>query len=171
MDALGVAVASGAGYVVGDGVAVSETGKAGPLLLRVSRLPWGSTTWTLVGAPAWPPCSRRVATWCARSRWWRWRCGPRHAIRDAPRSLHGTGLRHRCRDDFVLVHLHWEAHLQLLHRGLHGVADACLHRVDAVLIGAGAHATAEGLVADVTLAGAGVLASEGQDGGGALGAG
>ena len=51
---LGVAVTSGAGDFVGDGVAVG-TGKAGPLLLRVSRLPWGSETWARVGALAWPP--------------------------------------------------------------------------------------------------------------------
>ena len=67
-------------------------------------------------------------------------------------------------DDFVLVDLYWEAHLQLFHRRVHSVADACLHGVDAVLVGAGAHSTAEGLVADVALAGAGVLASEGEDG-------
>ena len=60
---------------------------------------------------------------------------------------------------------------QLFDGGVHGVGYACLDGVDAVLIGAGTHATAEGLVADIALAGAGVLTAEGEDGGGALGAG
>ena len=70
-----------------------------------------------------------------------------------------------------MVDLDGEAHFQFFHGGIHGVGDACLDGVDAVLVGAGAHATAEGLVADIALAGAGVQAAEDEDGGGALGAG
>ena len=122
-----------------------------------------------MGAPAWPPSRPKggdlvrsqqmvaVAVWA----------------HHAPYATHSAAsavlaCASAVGDDFVLVHLHREAHLELFHWGVHGVADACLHGVDAVLIGAGAHATAQGLVADVALAGAGVLASEGEDGGGAL---
>ena len=49
-------------------------------------------------------------------------------------------------DALVVIDLDGEAHFQFFHGGVHGVGDACLDGVDAVLIGAGTHATAEGFV-------------------------
>ena len=167
----GVAVASGACYVVGDGVAVGD-GEGGALAVAGVAVALGVDYVDAGGGAS-------VASQQAEG----WRLGALAAdgggggvAHHAPDATHSAAsavlaCASAVGDDFVLVDLDWEAHLQFFHWGVHGVADACLHGVDAVLVGAGTHASAQGLVADVALAGAGVLASEGEDGGGALGAG
>ena len=167
----GGAVASGAGYVVGDRVVFGD-GEGGALAvagvavaLRVDDMDGGGSA----GVATLEAEGGRLGALAADG-------GGGGVAEDAPFATDAaasavlacaTGVG----DDLVVVDLHGEAHLQLFHGGIHGVADACLDGVDAVLVGAGTHATTEGLVADIALAGAGVLTAEDEDGGSALGAG